>query len=86
VDTVSSDYDSEEAEINTELIQECKKLYCMPVFMKPGKHQYMIKYKDTNEEGQKRALRRRKRNESSRQEKYDPEEIKQDLKPEIFFY
>jgi hypothetical protein len=38
VDTVSSDADSEEAEINTEWIKECKKFYCLPVFLKPGKH------------------------------------------------
>ena len=25
------------------------KVFILPVFMKPGKHQYLIKYKDTKE-------------------------------------
>ena len=34
------------------------KIYILPVFARPGKHSYVIKYKDTNEETQKRLLNR----------------------------
>lgn len=39
------------------------KVYILPMFCKPGKHQYMIKYKDTSESKQARLLRRIKKQE-----------------------
>ena len=37
------------------------KVYILPMFCKPGKHQYMIKYKDTDEMNQARLLNRIKK-------------------------
>lgn len=34
-------------------------IYCLPLFAKPGKHTYMIKFKNTKERGQKRLLQER---------------------------
>ena len=39
------------------------KVYILPLFCKPGKHQYMIKYKDTKEPKQARLLKRIKKQE-----------------------
>ena len=30
-------------------IDKFDKVYILPIFLKPGKHHYMVKYKDTNE-------------------------------------
>jgi len=45
----SSECDSEVAEKNDDIIREAMKFYALPMFVKPGKHHYMIKYKDTTE-------------------------------------
>ena len=37
------------------------KIFILPLFCKPGTHQYMIKYKDSNEPTQKRLLKRIRR-------------------------
>ncbi len=34
-------------------------VFCLPFFAKPGKHTYMIKYKDSKEKSQKAELRRK---------------------------
>ena len=70
------------------------------MFCKPGKHQYMIKYKDTREPGQARLLKRLKKLEKRhRRGKSKPprpvtkpfdkvaySEAKKNLVPECFFY
>ena len=37
------------------------KIFILPLFCKPGTHQYMIKYKDSNEPTQKRLLKQIRR-------------------------
>jgi len=36
-------------------------IYCLPLFAKPGKHTYMIKFKNTKERGQTKVLKQRER-------------------------
>ena len=47
-------------------------VYCLPLFVKPGKHTYMIKYKNTKERSQRKMIKR------------DPQDVR--LNPEVFFY
>ena len=44
-----SDLESELVERHDEMIRETKRFYVLPVIMKPGKHQYFIKFKDSTE-------------------------------------
>ena len=44
-----SDLESELVERHDEMIKETKRFYVLPVIMKPGKHQYFIKFKDSTE-------------------------------------
>ena len=45
----SSECDSEEIEKVDATISEAMRFYALPMFIKPGKHQYLIKYKDSTE-------------------------------------
>ena len=56
-------------------------MYVLPFFIKPGKHQYMIKYKNTKERNQKKALKKLENN-----LKAGREENLQAPQPEIFIY
>jgi len=51
LDVTSSDSSVDEMMIekNQELIDDAEKLYALPLFIKPGKHQYLIKLKDSTE-------------------------------------
>ena len=70
----------------------------MPIFCKPGKHSYLIKYKDEEEMKQaqnlmrqrKQTKRRKKTKEGLATDKpYDKKKYKkakEEIKPETFFY
>ena len=69
-------------------VSKFDKVFILPVFMKPGKHQYIIKYKDSTERKQKRALRRRRINENEElgKKKYRDSVIDKHLVPDLFLY
>ena len=74
------------------------KVYILPMFCKPGKHQYMIKYKDEDEFRQKHLIKKInkqvKRYEAGKKnqpvskafDKAKYRKAKIDLAPECFFY
>jgi hypothetical protein len=59
-----SDVDSIMVEKNEEIIKEACSIYVLPLFIKPGKHQYMIKLKDSTEKHQRKATKRKLKNEA----------------------
>lgn len=71
-------------------------VYCLPLFVKPGKHQYMIKYKNSEEKYQKKQLKRREKINKQLEQTSNEipseflhkalDDVKTKLKPEIFFY
>ena len=79
-------------------VNKFDKIYILPMFCKPGKHQYMIKYKDTREPGQARLAKRIKKLEKRHRrgkagqpvtkpfDKVAYSEAKKNLVPECFFY
>ena len=79
-------------------VNKFDKVYILPLFCKPGKHQYMIKYKDTKEPNQARLSKRIKKQEkrhrrgkagqqvSNAFDKKAYAQAKKELVPECFFY
>ena len=60
---------------------EWDQIYVLPVYVKPGKHTYMIKFKNTQQPYQAQLIQQA--------EKTDPETqalVSKKLKPEIFVY
>jgi hypothetical protein len=53
--TSDSEVDPRDVEESQALERETELLYALPAFIKPGKHQYLIKYKDSSHKDQKRA-------------------------------
>lgn len=84
--TSDSEVDWRGVEESQALERETELLYALPAFIKPGKHQYLIKYKDTSQKDQRRATFRKKRNEEGRQPPYSQDYIDKSLQPELFFY
>ena len=59
MESSSEEVDEEVKEANDKLWEDSQRFYALPCYIKPGKHQYFIKYKDT--EGipeMRKALRR----------------------------
>ena len=79
-------------------VEKFDKIFVLPIFCKPGKHQYLIKYKDTKEPGQahlnKQIRKQEKRHRRGKEGKqclkpFDRaayNKAKKDLVPECFFY
>ena len=79
-------------------VNKFDKVFILPLFCKPGRHQYMVKYKDTNEPRQANLLRsirkqekryRRAKNDLPVSKPYDKakyRKAKKELAPECFFY
>ena len=49
VSSSDSSVDEQMIEKNRDIIDEAEKLYALPLFIKPGKHQYLIKLRDSKE-------------------------------------
>ena len=62
------------------------RFYAIPVFVKPGKHQYLIKYRDSTEHDQRKALSRRAKNEKLSKTVYAEDQIEKTLQPDLFVY
>lgn len=88
--TSESECDSEEIEKIDSQIRSSKDFFCLPLFVKPGKHHYLIKYKDTKEENQRAALKMAAKNFALRlfagSKVFSQEEIDAKMRPELFFY
>jgi hypothetical protein len=41
--------DSIQVENNEEIINDAYSVFALPILIKPGKHQYLVKYKDSTE-------------------------------------
>ena len=79
-------------------VNKFDKVYILPFFCKPGKHNYMIKYKDTSEPRQAHLLKkirkqekryRRGKNDANQGKPFDKakyREAKKQLAAECFFY
>ena len=79
-------------------VTKFEKVFILPMFLKPGKHNYMIKYKDTSEPRQAHLLKRivkqekryrRVKNDETTTKLFDKikyREAKKELNPECFFY
>jgi hypothetical protein len=88
--TSESECDSEKIEQIDAQIDQSKDFFALPLFIKPGKHHYMIKYKDDKEPNQRAAMKMASKNFAKKlfaQGKvFSKEQIDNGMKPEVFFY
>ena len=79
-------------------VSKFDKVFILPIICKPGKHNYLIKYKDTEETRQKHNIMRKRKQEKRLEKekmgvkpdkscnKTKLKKAKEALKPEVFFY
>lgn len=91
IDETDYSMDEKVKEDMHEQIRDTERFYALPIMLKPGKQQYLIKYKDTSKTNYKtnkqhKAKRRQEKNKIAGYERFSQDKINEDLQPDIYFY